>query len=139
LIGGLARRFGNQARELDPEHRRDGLALLLLAASVIVASGVWLGGRNVVSHLALVVVAGVVGALAWAIPLLLAWFAWRLLRQPQDSAATGRVAVGSSALLISLVGLWHAELREISIFLLIIIVLALKPEGLLGQRQVEKV
>ncbi len=42
-------------------------------------------------------------------------------------------------LMESLVGLWHAELREISIFMLIILVLALKPEGLLGQRQVEKV
>jgi branched-chain amino acid transport system permease protein len=42
-------------------------------------------------------------------------------------------------LLEALVGLWQAELREISIFLLIIVVLALKPEGLLGQRQVEKV
>jgi branched-chain amino acid transport system permease protein len=42
-------------------------------------------------------------------------------------------------LMESLVGLWHAEMREISIFMLIIIVLALKPEGLLGQRQVEKV
>lgn len=39
----------------------------------------------------------------------------------------------------ALVGLWHAELREISIFLLIILVLVFKPEGLLGQRQVEKV
>jgi branched-chain amino acid transport system permease protein len=42
-------------------------------------------------------------------------------------------------LLEALVGLWQAEMREISIFLLIILVLALKPEGLLGQRQVEKV
>ena len=39
----------------------------------------------------------------------------------------------------ALIGLWHAELREISIFILIILVLVLKPEGLLGQRQVEKV
>ena len=42
-------------------------------------------------------------------------------------------------LIESLVGLWHAELREISIFLLIIIVLVVKPEGLLGQRISEKV
>ncbi len=42
-------------------------------------------------------------------------------------------------LIEALVGLWHAELREISIFLLIIFVLVLKPEGLLGQRVVEKV
>ena len=42
-------------------------------------------------------------------------------------------------LIESMVGLWHAELREISIFLLIIAVLVLKPEGLLGQRVSEKV
>lgn len=39
----------------------------------------------------------------------------------------------------SMIGLWHAELREISIFILIIAVLVFKPEGLLGQRVVEKV
>jgi branched-chain amino acid transport system permease protein len=38
-----------------------------------------------------------------------------------------------------MVGLWHAELREIAIFLLIIIVLVVKPEGLLGRRRLEKV
>ncbi len=42
-------------------------------------------------------------------------------------------------LLEALVGLWQAELREISIFILIIVVLVVKPEGLLGQRHVEKV
>ncbi len=107
LIGAGVRRFGSQARELDPEHRRDGLALLLLAAGVVVASGVWLGGRNLLSHLAVVLVAGTVGALAWAVPLLLTWFSWRLLRRPEDRAANGRVAIGSSALLVSLVSLWH--------------------------------
>jgi branched-chain amino acid transport system permease protein len=39
----------------------------------------------------------------------------------------------------AMVGLWQAEMREISIFLLIIIVLVVKPEGLLGTRVVEKV
>ncbi|MGI4778257.1 MAG: branched-chain amino acid ABC transporter permease [Janthinobacterium lividum] len=42
-------------------------------------------------------------------------------------------------LIESTVGLWHAELREIGIFLLIIVVLVVKPEGLLGQRVSEKV
>ena len=39
----------------------------------------------------------------------------------------------------ALVGVWHAELREISIFILIIVVLVVRPQGLLGQRIVEKV
>jgi branched-chain amino acid transport system permease protein len=42
-------------------------------------------------------------------------------------------------LIESLIALWHAELREISIFVLIIVVLVAKPEGLLGRRLVEKV
>jgi branched-chain amino acid transport system permease protein len=39
----------------------------------------------------------------------------------------------------ALVGLWHAELREITVFGLIILVLALKPEGLFGRPPFEKV
>ena len=51
-------------------------------------------------------------------------------------AVVGGILLG---LIEALVGLWQAELREISIFLLIILVLVLKPEGLLGRRVAEKV
>ncbi len=37
------------------------------------------------------------------------------------------------------VGLWRAEMREITIFALIILVLVIKPEGLFGQKPFEKV
>jgi branched-chain amino acid transport system permease protein len=39
----------------------------------------------------------------------------------------------------ALVGLWRAELREITIFALIIAVLVVKPEGLFGTKPFEKV
>ena len=39
----------------------------------------------------------------------------------------------------ALVGLWRAEMREITIFLLIIIVLVVRPSGLMGARSVEKI
>jgi len=39
----------------------------------------------------------------------------------------------------ALVGLWRAEMREITIFVLIILVLVVKPEGLFGQKPFEKV
>lgn len=42
-------------------------------------------------------------------------------------------------LIEALVGLWRAEMREITIFLLIIIVLVVRPNGLLGSRSVEKI
>jgi len=39
----------------------------------------------------------------------------------------------------AVVGLWRAELREITIFALIILVLVIKPEGLFGQKPFDKV
>lgn len=39
----------------------------------------------------------------------------------------------------ALVGLWRAEMREITLFLLIIVILMIKPEGLFGRKIVEKV
>ncbi len=39
----------------------------------------------------------------------------------------------------AMVGLWRAEMREITIFALIILVLVIKPEGLFGQKPFEKV
>lgn len=42
-------------------------------------------------------------------------------------------------LIEALVGLWRAEMREIAIFLLIIIVLVFRPAGLFGTRTVEKI
>lgn len=39
----------------------------------------------------------------------------------------------------ALVGLWRAEMREITLFLLIIVVLMVKPEGLFGRKTFEKV
>jgi branched-chain amino acid transport system permease protein len=42
-------------------------------------------------------------------------------------------------LLEAVVGLWHAEWREITIFLLIILVLVVRPSGLFGAKAVEKI
>lgn len=39
----------------------------------------------------------------------------------------------------AMVGLWRAEMREITVFLLIILVLVIKPEGLFGRKPFEKV
>ena len=39
----------------------------------------------------------------------------------------------------ALIGLWRAEMREITLFLLIILVLMVKPEGLFGRKTMEKV
>jgi len=45
-IGAVARSIGRGARDLDPEHRRDGIGLMMFALAVVAAASVWfqLGG-----------------------------------------------------------------------------------------------
>src|SRR5665647_3197136 len=43
VVGGTARRIGHSASELEPEHRRDGMGLFLLALAVLVAASEWWG------------------------------------------------------------------------------------------------
>jgi branched-chain amino acid transport system permease protein len=42
-------------------------------------------------------------------------------------------------LLEAVVGLWHAEWREVTIFLLIIVILVFRPSGLFGTTTAEKI
>ena len=40
-VGATARRIGRTARDLEPEHRRDGVGLFLFGLAVVVAAAVW--------------------------------------------------------------------------------------------------
>ncbi len=90
---------------MDPALRRDGAGLFLVAAAVVVAAEFWWGLPDPVGHVVHVGVAGVVGTLAYAAPILLALMAWRTLRHPDRNGPGGRQAVGWSALLLGLLGL----------------------------------
>src|SRR5690606_37358903 len=53
------------------------------------------------------VVAGTFGRLAVVVPILLLLAAWRLMRSPERNAATGRVVIGWTALLVAVLGIVH--------------------------------
>ncbi|MFM9136350.1 MAG: DNA translocase FtsK [bacterium] len=106
-VGKAARRVGTDARELDPQHRRDGLGLLFIALAIVSAAAVWFGldgwfviGLGTVS-------AYFVGALDLLVPVILLALAWRTLRHPEDHVTNGRLLVGGLALLLAAAGLWH--------------------------------
>jgi len=108
VFGGLARRIGSGARDIDPEHRRDGLGLLLIALAIVVAAVEWwslAGSAATVTH---AVVAGTVGTLAWAVPVLLLALSWWVLRHPAGHAPHGRLVIGWIALLGGTLGIVHA-------------------------------
>ncbi len=106
-IGSAARALGQNARELDPVHRRDGLGLAVFAGAVVLAAMTWRKNTGTVSTVVDGVMRGVFGSLTWMIPILLVLLAWRLLRHPDQNADTGRMIIGWSALTIGVLGVVH--------------------------------
>ncbi len=107
LLGGLARAFGRGARDLDPAHRRDGLGLALVVGAGTLIAATWFSVDGwFVAWLDMVATA-LIGALAWLSPLILLGLAWRFLRHPDDNATTGRLVIGSGALVVGVIGMWH--------------------------------
>ncbi|MGZ4589506.1 MAG: DNA translocase FtsK [Actinomycetes bacterium] len=107
VIGGLARRIGSSARDLDPAHRRDGIGLALLGLATVVAAVEWWSLRGGVGTVVHAVVAGTFGRVGLVLPLLLLALGVRLLRHPEDAESGGRIGIGLAALTIGATGLVH--------------------------------
>ena len=106
-IGAIARGIGHGARELEPEHRRDGVGLFMFALSVISAAAVWFQLGGPVMGAVRVAVTGSVGKVGWLVPLMLLVVGWRNLRDPIRNGPAGRQLVGWSALGLGLLGIVH--------------------------------
>lgn len=107
VAGTTVRRVGNSALELEPEHQRDGVGFALIALSIVVASREWWGVPGVFGDVVHAVFAGTFGRIAYAVPLVLLALGLRLLRAPQDEAATNRVIIGTIALTFASCGIAH--------------------------------
>ena len=107
VVGGAVRTLGRGAKDLDPSHRRDGLGLLFIGLAIVVAFSVWWNVSTGLGGIVGTVVTGALGSLDVILPFLLLGLAWRVLRKPDESAATGRVTIGWGALVLSACGLMH--------------------------------
>ncbi len=106
-VGALFRGVGRGARSLDPAHRKDGVALLLLGLALIVAAGTWSGLEGPVGELVRMLVTGAFGRLDLVVPILLGIVAIRLFRHPERPEANGRIVIGLSALVTGVLGQVH--------------------------------
>ncbi|MFE9631194.1 DNA translocase FtsK [Streptomyces sp. NPDC006463] len=106
-VGAIFRGIGQGARNLDPAHRKDGVALLLLALALIVAAGTWSNLSGPVGDLVTMLITGAFGRLDLLVPILLGVMAVRFIRHPEQTDANGRIGVGLSALVIGVLGLVH--------------------------------
>ncbi|MEU1709020.1 DNA translocase FtsK [Streptomyces sp. NPDC005706] len=106
-VGAVFRGIGQGAKNLDPAHRKDGVALLLFGLALIVAAGTWADLRGPVGDLVEILVTGAFGRLDLLVPILLAVIAVRFMRHPEQPEANGRIVIGLSALVIGVLGQVH--------------------------------
>ncbi len=106
-VGAVFRGIGQGAKNLDPAHRKDGVALLLLGLALIVAAGTWSNLRGPVGDLVEIIVTGAFGRLDLLVPILLAVIGVRFIRHPEKPEANGRIVIGLSALVIGVLGQVH--------------------------------
>ncbi len=106
-LGAVARGIGHGARDIDPEHRRDGVGLLLCGLSVVVAAAVWFQVPGGVMELTRTAVAGTVGKVGWFVPMAVAYVGVRTMRDPISNGPAGRQVVGWTALAFGVLGIVH--------------------------------
>jgi S-DNA-T family DNA segregation ATPase FtsK/SpoIIIE len=108
--GQLARAVGAGAsatRSIDSTHKRDGLALGLLAVALICAVGTWLGAAGPIGALADDAVRVWFGLLAYVFPIALAVGAVVLMRSEPDPGHRPRRVAGGIAVVLSATGVLH--------------------------------
>ncbi len=106
-VGAGARGIGRSARELDPDHRRDGAGLALFGLAVVVAAAVWFEMPGGVMELVRDMVTGSVGKIGWLVPLVVVLSGWRVMRDPVRNGPAGRQAIGWTALAFGVLGIVH--------------------------------
>lgn len=104
--GGAARSIG-RARDIDPGHRRDGIALVLLGIAVVVAASSWFDAARPVGAWVDAVLRTFIGAGVLALPAVLASVAVVLMRTAPNPEARPRLILGASMISLSLLGLRH--------------------------------
>jgi S-DNA-T family DNA segregation ATPase FtsK/SpoIIIE len=114
-VGWVARAVGRQAataRELDPEHRRDGAGLALIGLAVLLAAAVWFQAAGPLGRWLSGMCRTFFGELSAVLPVLFVISGVRLMRAQAESEHRGRGLVGWSALFIGVSGLVHLAMGQ---------------------------
>jgi S-DNA-T family DNA segregation ATPase FtsK/SpoIIIE len=109
LVGGTARAAGRNAataRELPPEHRRDGAALGVLAFGLITVMAIWFSAAGPIGRAVDTSFRTFIGNGSVLIPLVLLAVGAHMLRQAPEPESRGRLIVGTTALVISVLGMF---------------------------------
>jgi DNA segregation ATPase FtsK/SpoIIIE, S-DNA-T family len=104
--GTTARSVG-RARDLEPGHRRDGIALALLGIAVVITASSWFDAARPVGQWIDTFLRVVIGASVVLLPLALAVAAVVLMRTEPDPESRPRLILGAAMIILPALGLWH--------------------------------
>jgi S-DNA-T family DNA segregation ATPase FtsK/SpoIIIE len=104
--GSTARSVG-RAREIDPGHQRDGIALALLATAVIVVASSWFDAARPVGGWIDNFLRVLIGSAVLLLPVGLIAIAVVLMRTEPNPDARPRLIVGAAMITLPALGLWH--------------------------------
>ncbi|MBN6037909.1 DNA translocase FtsK [Amycolatopsis sp. 195334CR] len=105
-VGSLARTVG-RSRDLEPEHRRDGLALALIGLAIVIAVGVWWQAAGPVGNWVQIGARTVFGAGSVTLPLVLTVAAVALMRSEPQPETRPRRVIGALLMIFAVLGLLH--------------------------------
>ena len=104
---GATTRTVSKAKDIEHGHRRDGIALGLIAVSVIVAAAVWFSAGGPIGEWIEIAVRAVVGDAGYIVPALGVAIAVVLMRSEPNPEIRPRLVLGSILLILPVLGLWH--------------------------------
>jgi DNA segregation ATPase FtsK/SpoIIIE, S-DNA-T family len=104
--GSTARSVG-RARDLEPGHRRDGIALALLGIAVVIAASSWFDAARPVGQWIDTFLRVLIGSAVVLVPIVLGAIAVTLMRTEPDPDARPRLILGAAMITLPMLGLWH--------------------------------
>jgi DNA segregation ATPase FtsK/SpoIIIE, S-DNA-T family len=108
IVGAITRGIGQSARDINPDHRKDGLGLGFLGSAVVVGAVVWFHTAGLLAALVTAVVVGGFGIFSYVAPIGLTAIAIQILRHPDaPKQRKGRLTVGWTLFSLTAMGLTH--------------------------------
>ena len=104
---GTAARSVGRARDIEPGHRRDGIALALLGVAVLIAASSWFDAARPVGHWVDSTLRTLVGSAVVLLPIVAVIVAVTLTRSQPHPEARPRLVLGSAMTALPALGLWH--------------------------------
>jgi len=107
ILGNSIRFVFRSSKELDPAHQRDGIAFFVFIVALIAMAGTWFKLDNLLGRAVHSFLLGGIGRLAYIVPVIFVYFAYRLFKTPDESNELGRITIGLLLLLTSATALMH--------------------------------